>query len=107
MALIFSKINLQGEKYNVEFLVSGHPTNTSQLKHWTVYEMYKRRNGECFVGNVEVYSYGEGIPYNATPEEVAYMYSRIERQPEFLLTRTRLIGKYPLNICGTQNAGRS
>ena len=37
--------------------------------------------------HVKAYRYGGGETYPATPEEVAYMYSRIENRPDFLTDR--------------------
>ena len=42
--------------------------------------------------HVETFLYGGEEPFDATPEEVAYFYKRIERQPDFIDTRTEKTG---------------
>ena len=48
--------------------------------------------------HVETFLYGGEEPFDATPEEVAYFYKRIERQPDFIDTRTEKTGESDFTI---------
>lgn len=37
---------------------------------------------------VETFLYGDGDPFDATPEEVAYIYQRESMRPDFIEART-------------------
>lgn len=48
--------------------------------------------------HVETFLYGGEEPFDATPEEVAYFFKRIERQPDFIESRTEKIGESDFKI---------
>ena len=52
-----------------------------------------RETGRYHTVNVHVESflYGGEEPFDATPEEIAYFYKRIERQPDFIESRAEKI----------------
>ena len=92
--LIFSKIDAKattGEIYTG--LVSGIPNGLSDLDGWKCFEHYLACLDSCTVTvDVTSFGYGEGFSYEATPEEVAYMYQRRKMRPDFLETRCEYLG---------------
>ena len=98
--LIFSKITATaatGEIFNG--LVSGRPQSLNDLEGWKGFELYLAGLDETSVEvKVQPYGYGEGEEFTATPEEVAYMYQRVEMRPDFLETRCSRLGGYKFSF---------
>ena len=95
MAILFSQVTLSNEYYGTaEFLVSGYPQDADDLEGWCAFEDYTDEiEDACTIDvRVEAYLYGEGETVTATPEEVAYMMMRTDRDPEFLADRCENIG---------------
>lgn len=86
MAILFSAVTVSAEDAQAEFLVFGIPASVEDLKDWTAFsELASRldREQELTV-HVESYLYGEGETFRASPEEVAYLTMRANRDPAFL-----------------------
>ena len=98
--IVFSKINATantGETFTG--LVSGRPKSYNDLEGWKGFELFLAGLDEAQVEvKVQPYGYGEGEEYTATPEEVAYMYMRIEGRPDFLETRCERLGGYKFSF---------
>ncbi len=95
MSLRFSRVTLNSAGKTTSFLVGGIPTCRQDLHGWTAFESFINDNPRYHVINahVETFLYGGEEPFDATPEEVAYFYKRIERQPDFIESRTEKIGE--------------
>lgn len=100
MALIFSKVTIDTDDDSVEFLVSGSPRSEQGLKGWVAYENFIKRHDGVTTAQIQPYSYGGEQPYEATPEEVAYMTMRWKNQPDFLETRCSAGVPRTINITG-------
>lgn len=90
--IIFSKIKAKaktGETW--EGLTSGVaiPKSYIDLEGWKGFELFLMDldEGTLVEVDVQVFGYGEGEKVIATPEEVAYMYKRIEMRADFLESR--------------------
>lgn len=89
MSILFSQVTLNDGNAECEFLMSGIPREADDMSGWTAYENFMEGvedESEVAV-HVEAYLYGGGETVRATPEEVAYMYSRIANNPDFLSDR--------------------
>ena len=95
MSLRISRVTLYSDGKNASFLVGGIPTCRQDLQGWTVYENFLRNNCsyQTINAHVESFLYGGEEPFDATPEEVAYIYKRIELRPDFIESRTEKIGE--------------
>ena len=100
MSLRFSQVTLYLAGKTASFLVGGIPTCRQDLQGWTAYESFINDSQRYQVVNarVETFLYGGEEPFDATPEEVAYFYKRIERQPDFIDTRTKKTGESDFTI---------
>lgn len=102
MAVLFSAVaitaNAKGER--LEFLVGGIPREFGDLEGWTAFDKHLETiDKDTDIGvHVDAYLYGEGETFKATPEEVAYMYKRIEGNPNFLNDRSKNIDKVDFDI---------
>lgn len=86
MAILFSAVRVAAEEAQAEFLVFGIPTSVDDLEDWSAFENLTEQldwEQELTV-HVESYLYGGGETVTATPEEVAYMTMRAEKDPTFL-----------------------
>ena len=97
MAVVFSEVTLttESKKDCLQFLVGGNPREFNDLKGWTFFDNYLKSIDEDIKIKVhaDAYIYGEGERVAATPCEVAYMYKRIEGDPNFLNSRCTVIDK--------------
>ena len=86
MALLFSTVTVTAETADAEFLVFGVPASSEDLEDWIAFsDLLDRLDREQELSvHVETYLYGEGETVRATPEEVAYLTMRSERDPAFL-----------------------
>jgi hypothetical protein len=98
--IIFSKIKAKaatGEIFNG--LVSGRRKSLFDLEGWKGFELYLAGLDAATVEvKVEPFGYGEGEEFTATPEEVAYMYQRIEMRADFLESRCEKLGGYKFSF---------
>ena len=100
MSLRFSRVTLYSAGKTTCFLVGRIPQSRADLQGWTAYDKFVSDVPRYTAVNshVETFFYGGEEPFDATPEEIAYFYKRIERQPEFLETRTEKIGETDFKI---------
>ena len=100
MSIRFSRVSAVTENKAVIFLVGGVPTNQGDLDHWTAFRDFARElpaNESIFVA-VETFEYGGEEPFDATPEEIAYIYKREESRPYFIETRSKKMGDSDFQI---------
>ena len=86
MALLFSAVTLTGDDDQVELLVPGVPKESNDLRGWTAYEHFIAsidHEQEIRV-HVAACLYGEGQPFLASPEEIAYFTLRAKEDDSFL-----------------------
>jgi hypothetical protein len=100
MAILFSKITMRDDYSEAQFFVSGFPKEAEDLEGWIAYHAFLGEIEEDAIVNIhaEAYLYGEGEAFKATPEEVAYMIMRQERDPDFLSGHCTCIGESDFNI---------
>lgn len=100
MSLRFSRVTLFSEGKTTRFLVGGIPQSRADLHGWTAFDNYMDDAQRYKVIDVhtETFIYGGEEPVDATPEEVAYFYKRIERWPDFIESRTEKIGETDFKI---------
>lgn len=100
MSLKFSRVTLMNNEKAAVFLVGGSPKSQSDLCGWTAFESYIKNlhQDESIVAHVESFLYGGEDPVDATPEEVAYMYKRVEMRPDFIEKRTEKCDEYDIAI---------
>ena len=95
MCLRFSRVTLNSAGKTTSFLVGGIPICWQDLQGWTAYESFllEASRYQTVNAHVESFLYGGEEPFDATPEEIAYFYKRIEQQPDFIESRTDKIGE--------------
>ena len=100
MAIMFSKVTMRDDYNESEFLVGGFPQEVDDLEGWTAYHEFLDEITEVTVVNVraQAFLYGEGETVKATPEEVAYMMMREQRDPDFLSDHCDCIGESDFNV---------
>lgn len=100
MAIMFSKVTMRDDYNESEFLVGGFPQDADDLEGWTAYHEFLDEITEVTVVNVraQAFLYGEGETVKATPEEVAYMMMREQRDPDFLSGHCDCIGESDFNV---------
>lgn len=89
MSLLFSNVEVTTENESVEFLMGGIPRDEDDLKGWLAYEDFVEVIEDETEISVyaEAYIYGGGESIQASAEEIAYFYSRINGNPDFLSER--------------------
>ena len=89
IALLFSQVTAAANDMEVTFLVSGIPREYDDLERWTAFDDFLRAIDQDTDVQIhaDAYLYGDGETVKATPEEVAYMMMRQERNPKFLSDR--------------------
>ena len=95
MSIRFSRVTATTENRTAAFLVGGVPAAQHDLDSWTAFRNFARdlpANESVFIG-VETFEYGGEEPFDATPEEIAYIYMRIKHRPDFIETRTKKTGE--------------
>ena len=100
MSLRFSRVTLYSAGTTTAFLVGGIPKSRTDLQGWAAYDHFVSGVPRYTAVNahVETFLYGGEEPFDATPEEVAYFYKRIERQPDFIDTRAEKTGESDFTI---------
>ena len=86
MALLFSVVTVTAGNEESEFTVGGIPREYDDLAGWTAFEDFMEDvDAETEVSvHAEAYLYGGEETVTATPEEVAYLMMRMERDENFL-----------------------
>lgn len=100
MSLRFSQVTLSSDGKTTSFLVGGTSKSWADLHGWTAFNNYMN-NAQLYKvinAHVEMFLYGGEEPFDATPEEVAYFYKRIERQPDFIESRTEKLSETDFEI---------
>ena len=94
MALLFSKVMIQSDFNEVEFIVGGFPTEPDDLERCDEYQDFLDEiNDETSISvHVDAYVCGNGETIRASPDEVAEISVRIEAEPDFLSPDLRLLG---------------
>ena len=85
MALLFSAVTLTDDDDQMELLVPGIPRESNDLRGWTAYENFIAsidHEQEIRV-HVAACLYGEGQPFLASPEEIAYFTLREKEEDSF------------------------
>ena len=100
MSVRFSRVTLTSGGTTASFLVGGSPRSQTDLQGWTAFESFMKSvpKGETVNAHAETYLYGGEEPVDATPEEVAYFYKRIEMRPNFIEKRTEKCGEISFKI---------
>ena len=95
MSVRFSRVKAMTNKKAALFLVGGIPQSQEDLSGWAAFQGFAKEiaKNEAIRVVVETYEYGDGETVDATPEEVAYFYMRLEHQQDFIETRTRKTGE--------------
>ena len=95
MSLRFSRVNAMTKSKASIFLVGGVPQSQADLNCWTAFQSFAEdlEENEQITVCIETFVYGEGEPNDATPEEIAYFYMRMEKRPDFIEARTEKIGE--------------
>ena len=95
MSIRFSRVTTMTNNKAAVFLVGGIPTKQEDLDSWTAFVEFTAdmKDDEVITAKVETFEYGEDIPCVATPEEIAYIYKRIEMRPDFIEARTKKISE--------------
>ena len=95
MSLRFSRVTLYSADKTTGFLVGGIPQSRADLQGWTAYDNFVSDVPRYTAVNahIETFLYGGEEPFDATQEEVAYFYKRIERQPDFIESRAEKTGE--------------
>lgn len=86
MALLFSAVTVTAGYEEIEFTVGGIPREYDDLVGWTAFDDFMEDvDAETEVSvHGEAYLYGGEETVTATPEEVAYLMMRMERDENFL-----------------------
>ena len=86
MALLFSAVTVTAGNEEFEFTVGGIPREYDDLVGWTAFDDFMENvDAETEVSvHGEVYLYGGEETVTATPEEVAYLMMRMEKDENFL-----------------------
>ncbi len=86
MALLFSAVTVTAGNEEIEFTVGGIPREYDDLVGWTAFDDFiENVDAETEVSvHAESYLYGGEETVTATPEEVAYLIMRMERDETFL-----------------------
>ena len=95
MTLRFSRVILMSGGVTESFLVGGIPKSETDLQGWIAFENFMNAipNNGTVDAHAEAFLYGGEEPVDATPEEVAYFYKRIEMRPDFIEKRTEKCGE--------------
>ena len=90
MSVRFSRVTLTSGGTTASFLVGGSPKSQTDLQGWIAFESFMKSvpKGETVIVYAETFLYGGEEPVDATPEEIAYFYKRIEMRPDFIEKRT-------------------
>ena len=100
MSLRFSRVTLFSGDKTSSFLVGGIPQSQADLQGWTAFNNYMNdaQRYKVINAHVETFLYGGEEPFDATTEEVAYFYKRIERQPDFIESRNEKLSETDFRI---------
>ena len=100
MALLFSKVMIQSDFNEVEFIVGGFPTEPDDLERCDEYQDFLDEiNDETSISvHVDAYVCGNGETIRASPDEVAEILARTESEPGFLSDQCDWVGETDFEI---------
>lgn len=99
MALRFSEVTMKDGHHESRFFVLGFPQEPEQMDGWTAYRRFLEELTEDTTVDIQAraFLYGDEDVFDATPEEVAYITMRDERDPGFL-SRCQPVGEASFNF---------
>ena len=100
MSLLFSKVTIQSDSDEVEFMVGGFPTEPDDLARYDEYQDFLDEiDDETNIGvHVDAYVCGNGETIRASPDEVAEISARTEAEPDFLSDQCDWVGEMDFEI---------
>ena len=100
MALLFSRVTMQRDFNEAEFMVGGFPTEPDDLTRCDEYQDFLDEIGDetSVIVHVDAYICGNGETIRASPDEVAEISARIEAEPDFLSEQCDWIGEADFEI---------
>ena len=100
MALLFSKVTIQSDFDEVEFIVGGFPTEPDDLARCDKYQDFLDEIDDetSVIVHVDDYICGNGETIRASPDEVAEISVRTESEPDFLSEQCDWVGKMDFEI---------
>ena len=100
MALLFSKVTIQCDFDEVEFIVGGFPTEPDDLARCDEYQDFLDEiDDEASISvHVDAYICGNGETIRASPDEVAEISARTESEPDFLSEQCDWVGETDFEI---------
>lgn len=100
MSLLFSKVTIQSDSDEVEFIVGGFPTEPNDLARWDEYQDFLDETDEetNISVHVDAYVCGNGETIRASPNEVAEISARTEAEPDFLSDQCDWVGEMDFEI---------
>ena len=100
MALLFSKVTIQSDFDEVEFIVGGFPTEPDDLARCDEYQDFLDEiDDETSISvHVDAYICGNGETIRASPDEVAEISARTEAEPDFLSEQCDWVGETDFEI---------
>ena len=100
MALLFSKVTIQCDFNEAEFMVGGFPTEPDDLARCDEYQDFLDEiDDETSISvHVDAYICGNGETIRASPDEVAEISARTESEPDFLSDQCGWVGETDFEI---------
>ena len=100
MALLFSKVTIQSDFDEVEFIVGGFPTEPDDLARCDEYQDFLDEiDDETSISvHVDAYICGNGETIRASPDEVAEISALIEAESDFLSEQCDWVGETDFEI---------
>ncbi len=95
MSLRFSRVSAMTNDKSAIFLVGGVPKNQNDLDGWNAFDSFVQGipANEAITAHIETFLYGDEAIVDASPEEIAYFYTRIGMRPDFIERRTEKVGE--------------
>ena len=100
MALLFSRVTIQRDFDEVEFIVGGFPTEPDDLARCDEYQDFLEEIDDetSVIVHVDAYICGNGETIRASPDEVAEISARTEAVPDFLSEQCDCVGEADFEI---------
>ena len=78
--------------------MGGGPTKLKDLENWTKYKEFVDKHKNITEIKVDLYHHGEGEDYSVSPEEIALIYMKMDRMPNWLNLLPTKIKSYKLEV---------
>ena len=100
MSIRFSRIKAVSKDKAALFLGGGIPHSKEDLKGWKAFDSFSAllEDNERVIVSVETFEYGDGSPYDATPEEIAYIFMRESMRSDFIDSRAKMVSESEFSI---------